>query len=365
MKKVAEYKKKIVADLAGMLSSYPIVGVVNMENLPAPQLQRMRSGLRGSLHIFMTKKRLMRLAIAQVREQKPGIEKLLDFLGGMPAIIFTNENPFRLANELKKGKTAAPAKAGQTAPRDIVIPAGPTPFAPGPIISELGSIGLKTGVEAGKVSIKQDHVAVREGEKIGQKVANILSKLSIEPMEIGLNLVAVYEAGLIYGKDVLSLDQETFLGKLALAASESTAVALYLGYATSDTIRLLVAKASMEARHLAEVSNVDVAEQMAVGTQESASGEVSPSAAALTESTSEKKVQEEKASSAKEEQKAEVSVEIPKKQKIKGNVATTAVSGSEFKEDLAEEKRRREKIGHKEIEDLAQKLKQKGTFREG
>ena len=58
---VAEYKKEIVNELVNLMTEYPIIGVVNMENLPAPQLQKMRAQLRGNFYITMTKRRLMTL----------------------------------------------------------------------------------------------------------------------------------------------------------------------------------------------------------------------------------------------------------------------------------------------------------------
>ena len=92
---VAPYKKEIVSNLVILITEYPIIGVVNMENLPAPQLQQMRAQLRGSFYITMTKRRLMRLAIAQTKAKKKNIEAIEAHLGGMPALIFTKENPFR------------------------------------------------------------------------------------------------------------------------------------------------------------------------------------------------------------------------------------------------------------------------------
>jgi len=187
--KVAERKSRKAAQLAKLIEAYQIVGIVNVENIPAPQLQKMRKQLRSSVHISMAKKRIMRIALDEAEKGKQHVSELKKHLTGMPAMIFTKENPFRLASMLRKSKSAAPAKPGQVAPRDITIPAGATQFTPGPIISELSAIGLKTGVEAGKVSIRQDHTAAMEGEKISQKVAEVLAKLGIQPMEIGLDLV--------------------------------------------------------------------------------------------------------------------------------------------------------------------------------
>ena len=198
---VAQYKKDVVSQLVKLMQDYPIIGVVNMEGLPAPQLQMMRAQLRKNCHLTMTKRRFIKLALEQSKSSKQGIEKLEASLGGMPALIFTKENPFKLSKTLAKSKSPAPAKAGQTAPRDIIVPKGPTPFAPGPIIGELAVVGIKSGVEGGKVAVKEDSVVAKAGEKIKPKVAEILTRLNILPMEVGLGLVAVYENGIIYGRD--------------------------------------------------------------------------------------------------------------------------------------------------------------------
>ena len=152
---VPDSKKKVVADIVKLAKAYPIIGSVNMENLPAPQLNVMRAQLRGKVEIYMTKRRLMNIALEQLKAEKPGIEALSKHLTGMPALIFTKDSPFKLSKTLRKSKSSAPAKAGQTSPRDIIIPKGPTPFAPGPIISELSSVGIKTGVEGGQRTIKK------------------------------------------------------------------------------------------------------------------------------------------------------------------------------------------------------------------
>src|SRR3989338_1052307 len=113
----------------------------------------------------------------------------------MPALLLKKENPFSLYKILKKSKSSASAKAGQIAPRDLIVPAGPTPFTPGPVISELAAVGIKAGVEGGKVAVKVDSMIAKKGETIKPAVASMLTRLSILPMEIGLNLTAVYENG--------------------------------------------------------------------------------------------------------------------------------------------------------------------------
>ncbi|MCK4521968.1 MAG: 50S ribosomal protein L10, partial [Nanoarchaeota archaeon] len=211
---VADYKKRIVDTFVKLIKEYPIVGAVNMEGMPTPQLQKMREEIRKkNIVLLMTKRRLLKIAIENAKSDKKGIEEIGKYLNGMPALIFSKENPFKLSKLLSSSKSKAPAKGGQTAPNDIVVKAGGTSFAPGPIIGELGALGIKSGVEGGKVAIKEDCVVCKEGGKISAKLAEILTRLGIEPMEVGLDLVAVYEDGLIFKKDVLAIDEKEFIDK--------------------------------------------------------------------------------------------------------------------------------------------------------
>ncbi len=253
---VAEYKKEIVKELVKLINEHPIIGVVNMENLPAPQLQTMRAQLRGKFFMTMTKRRLIKLAIEETKSKKKGIEQLEAHLGGMPALIFTKENPFKLSRTLQRSKSPAPAKAGQTAPRDIMVNKGATSFAPGPIIGELAMAGIKSGVEGGKVAIKEDTIVVKSGEKIKPKVAEILLRLGVQPMEVGLDLVAVYENGIIYPREILSVDEKEYLSRLNNAARWAFNLAVEAGYPTKQTIQVLLGKAHNDAKNLGVSQNI-------------------------------------------------------------------------------------------------------------
>jgi len=250
-KQVAAYKKENVKKVVDLLKKYPIIGSVNMENLPAAQLQRMKAQLRGKVELFMTKRRLIKIALENAKADVKGIEKLEEYLRGMPALLFTNDNPFTLFKILKKSKSKAPAKAGQTAPSDIVVKAGPTPFAPGPVISELAGLGIKTKVDQGKINIIEDAVVCREGEQISDALAGMLTRLGIEPMEVGLDLVAVYEKGDIFTKSVLDIDEDKFMADLSQAARWAFNLSCEAAYLTDANKELLIQKAFMDSKALA------------------------------------------------------------------------------------------------------------------
>ncbi len=248
-KKLPEWKRREVEEIKKLVSEHPIFSIVDLENLPTPQLQSIKAKLKNSMQLKMAKKRLIRIALNEA-----GMEKVAEGLSKMPALVFTNENPFKLGRLLTLNRSFASAKPGQTSPQDIFATPGPTNFAPGPIIGELGRLGIKTAVEDGKVVIKNKVLLVREGEVIRNEVADMLLKLGIKPREVGLNLVLAYEGGIIYGRDVLSIDDRWYMDNLVLAASNARALALGINYITEDILRLMIAKAHNEAMSLAPVS---------------------------------------------------------------------------------------------------------------
>lgn len=247
----APYKKEKVDEFAKLIAEYPIVGAVNMENLPARTLQKMREQLRGTVVLRMTKRRFLTLALAKASKNKPGIEKLEEYLRGMPAMLFTKDNPFTLYKTLKKNKSKAPAKAGQIAPTDIIVHAGPTSFAPGPVIGELGGLGIKAGIVDGKVAIKEDKVVCKEGSTISAALAGMLARLGIEPMEIGLDLVAAFEDGMIYTRSVMDINEDEYKSSISTGARWAFNLAMEAGVLTKETTKTLITKAARESRGLA------------------------------------------------------------------------------------------------------------------
>ena len=247
-------KIKSVDRIAKELANYPVVGVVNMENLPAMQLQKMKRSLWGKAELTMARKKLLARALEKTKNQT--LISLTERFRGMPALILTKENPFKLQALLQKSKSAASAKPGQTAPQDIWIKAGPTGFTPGPIISELSGAGLKTGVESGKIVIKEDKLLVKEGQAITQKQSDLLKKMDINPMEIGLNLVAVWENGFIFEAKHLAVDEKAVSAQFTQAHSEAFNLAVEMAYLSKETVDTLLAKAFREAKAVALEGNV-------------------------------------------------------------------------------------------------------------
>jgi len=350
MTHIAEYKKKIVNEFVSLVNSYPVVGVVNMENLPTAQLQKMREQLRDKVVIRMTKRRFMNIAFDKLKDSKKGIEEMKVYLTGMPALLFTKDEPFKLAKTLKKSMSTAPAKQGQVAPKDIIVTAGPTPFSPGPVISELASAGIKTAIEAGKIVVKSDAVVVKKGEKVSSAIAGILARLGVEPMEVGLNLTAVYDNGTIFTKEVLDIDEEEFMGKIKTAYNSAIGLALELSFLTKETTEMMVSKTFSEAKTLALSQNI-MADAVKGEIMAKANNEMLALKSKLNISDAPKEKPEEKVEEVVKEEKQEVKKEAGEEKKN--------VKEAEKVEEIKEPKEKPKQEKSKEKANKEEKLKEK------
>ncbi len=245
--KISPRNKEFADRIEKLAKTYSIIGVVDVSGLPAPQFQRIRSSLKSKAEVLIVKKNIIELVLSKLESDHKGIRNLMDSVHGIIGLIFTNSNPFTIYKFVKKNKSSAPARAGQIAPTNIVVPAGPTGFAPGPIIGELGSFKIKAGINAGKVEIKEDCIVAKEGDVISSKLAGILARLQIEPMEVGLNIKSIYEAGTIYRRNVLDIDDEAILSSLKSSALDCFKLSIGINYFTKENIKVIIGNAGKSA----------------------------------------------------------------------------------------------------------------------
>jgi large subunit ribosomal protein L10 len=249
---IAAWKREVVGGLAGMFDRYPVVGVLDIADLPASQFQQIRRQLRGQAEIVVSKNSLMRISIEQAGEKMgPKLRELLNYLERQSALVFSQVDPFKLNKILQASKMSAPAKTGMKSPRDITIPAGETDFAPGPIVGELQRIGVKARIQGGKVVILEDSPVLKEGDIVKKEVADALSRFGILPLDLGLKLRAAYEAGMVFSAEILTIDEEKIMGQLRDAYLHAVSLSINTNYPTRDTIGIFVSKAFMATRNLA------------------------------------------------------------------------------------------------------------------
>ena len=266
-----------VKEIKDVISQYNTIAIASLEKVRAAQLQKLRKKLESSAYMRVIKNSLISRAVSETTD-KTGIEKLQKHLTGPNLYLFTNLNPFKLVLLLEKSKVKTTAKAGDLAAFDVVVPAGNTGLAPGPIISQFTAVGLRTRIESGSVYVNKDTVVVKEGEPINAQLASLLSKLGIKPVEAGLSLKLVLDDGIILNEVDLTIDvdavkkdieaahqfafnlslkaaivlPENITYLIKLAHQNAYSLALNAGIINKETVKELIRKANMEMQNLSE-----------------------------------------------------------------------------------------------------------------
>jgi len=249
MSQVSAEKMAIVDSTVKLLDEYKLIGAADLTKVGSGMLQDLRKQLRGQVTIKGIKNNLMRISMEKVGLQ--GTEGFLAQIKGQNIYIFSNGNPFSLAMTLHKNKVRVFAKAGDIALEDLVVPAGNTGLSPGPIISKFGGLGIRTRIEAGNIWVVSDTVVAKAGDEISADLADLLTRLGVRASEMGLEIKAVYEDGIVIPKEELILDVNVYSERLSRASSEAYQVALNAAYVTSMTIMPLISLAAQNVRMLA------------------------------------------------------------------------------------------------------------------
>ncbi|MBI3587787.1 50S ribosomal protein L10 [Candidatus Micrarchaeota archaeon] len=239
-----EKKEAKVAEIKDALSKHPVVAVATLQNLPSRQYNAIKKMLRGKASIIVARATLLQKAI---KEGRPELEPLAASFKGSTALIVSDLNPFSLFAAIKQNRSKTAAKPGQIAPFDLVVPAGETSLAPGPVLTELKQAGISAKIQGPKVVIDRDSTVVKKDAVINETAAKILAKLGVQPMEIGLTVLSAFENGTVYPAEILDVDQPTFIAKIQLAHRQALNVGVFAEIFNAATTPLIIGKASRAA----------------------------------------------------------------------------------------------------------------------
>ncbi len=244
---IPKWKKDEIEDIKDKINEYPVIGLIGIHGLPSKQFQQMRSSLRDSVHIKVSKNSLIRRAMEESSDEIKSLEKYIDQETGL---IFSKTNSFKIFKLLNSSKTPSPIKGGMVSPKDIIVEKGPTSFPPGPIVGDLQTAGIPAAIDGGKVVVRETKVVAKEGEVVSQKLAAMLARLEIFPLELGLDLRATFEDGTVLEGSDLAIDEALYTQNFMSAAKQAFNLSVNAAYPTSTTIQALVAKAVSESRNL-------------------------------------------------------------------------------------------------------------------
>ncbi len=238
---VSSNKTETLSELVKLAKNSRTILLASIKSVPLSQYQEIAKKLRGKAVVKVPRKSLVIRTLDSVGHETA--ERFKTKIENSTALFFSDLDAFDLASELANRRSPAKAKAGQEAPADIEVPAGPTELTPGPAISELGALGIQIQIDKGKIAIKEAKVIAKKGEKISQGAADIMSKLGIKPFTIGFIPLAAVD---VKEKKVyleIRIDTEGTIKEMVSAYAKALPFAVNLGYTSSDTISFVLQKA--------------------------------------------------------------------------------------------------------------------------
>jgi len=243
---ILQEKIREVDEIAQLINEHKVLAIASLKKVRAAQLQEFKKNLADKVFMRVIKNTLMKMAIEKCKD-KQDLKIREEHLQGSNIYIFTDLNPFKLALALEKGKVKTTAKSGDIAAFDVVVPAGNTGQPPGPVISQLNAAGLPTRIESGSVWISKDTLVVKKGEAIAERLASVLSKLGIKPVESGLAMSYAFDEGLVITQEQLKIDIEGTKQTVERAYADSFALSMSIAYPTTENTPTLVQVAYREA----------------------------------------------------------------------------------------------------------------------
>jgi len=157
-------------------------------------------------------------------------------------MILTNGDLNEIKDILDSQVRAAPARVGAIAPKQVIVPAGPTGMDPKQT-SFFQALSIATKIVKAQIEIIADVTLIEADQKITASQAALLDKLKIHPFEFKMNIKNVLDNGKLYDAKVLSISAEDVLETFTASAGNLTGLAIAMGYPTSSSMPHLIINA--------------------------------------------------------------------------------------------------------------------------
>jgi large subunit ribosomal protein L10 len=247
-------KQELYQQMLELPKSYNVIALSKVNKVRATQLMKIRKKFHKEIIIKVIKNRVTQRAFEKISDLQ-GIDKLSSQLEGQCALMFTNISPFKLNLIFDENKVFLPAKGGDITKTEIMIPSGDTGITPGPVLSEFKEANVPTKIDQGTIWVGRDTIVAKPGDVISTKLASLLSKLNIKPIEAGIVVNYAIADKLVFAENDLRIDINEIKNELSRSYNESISLAVESSYFTRESMGYLLSKASRQAQSLALESN--------------------------------------------------------------------------------------------------------------
>ncbi|KAG1821815.1 ribosomal protein L10-domain-containing protein [Suillus subaureus] len=224
-------KEVYFTKLKELISKYPSIFIVNVDNVSSNQMHQIRVALRSKGVVLMGKNTMVRRALRTILSENPQFERLLPHVRGNIGFVFTDKDLKEVREIIVANKIAAPARAGAYAPKDVFVPAGNTGMEPGKT-SFFQALGIPTKIARGTIEISSEVQVVTAGSRVGPSEATLLNMLNISPFTYGMTVVQIFDSGNAFAPEVLDIDEKVLIDRFMSGIQTIAAISLALNYPT-------------------------------------------------------------------------------------------------------------------------------------
>ena len=243
--KFPKKKAQMYQLLQDLPKKYNVMALVRMEKVRASQLLPLRKKFRNEVEIISIKDKIAKKVFEKL--DIPHIKKMGEKLTGQCLLMFTNMSPFKLNVLLGQNKIMLAARGGDIASVDVVVPPKNTGIAPGPMLTEFKENKIPTKIDQGTIWILKETTPVKKGEVVSTRLAALLGKLDIKPIEAGIVLNSALSESVLFAEEELVVDVEKFREQISQAYQSAISLSIEAAYITNDNIEQILAKASQSA----------------------------------------------------------------------------------------------------------------------
>lgn len=231
----ATWKSNYFIKLVQLLEEYPKCFIVGVDNVGSKQMQIIRLSLRNYAVLLMGKNTMIRKAIRGHIENNPNLEKILPHIKGNVGFVFTKEDLVDIRDKIVDNKVKAPARAGATAPCDVILPPQNTGLGPEKT-SFFQALQIPTKISKGTIEILNEIHLIKKDDKVGASEATLLNMLNISPFTYGLKIFQVYDSGTVFSPEILDITNTDLQAKFMEGVMNVAAVCLEIGYPTIASV---------------------------------------------------------------------------------------------------------------------------------
>jgi len=212
----------------------------SIKGLPARQFQRIKKDISKNTQVFILKKNML---VKSIDLSKKNNKSMKDYIKEDIAVLISDKDAFELATHLAESKVPVKAKIGQISDKEIAVEPGPTELVAGPVVSELGGLGIKIEIKGGKIEIKEGKTIVKVGQAVSEGACGIMSKLNIMPFTVGFIPLVAYDSKSETIYTSLIIDKAGTLKELKELYSKSLGLAVSRNYVCNESLKYLLLKA--------------------------------------------------------------------------------------------------------------------------